>query len=387
MFHSPSGTLLSPTWSTSPSPRTFATNDNMLNALSSWFGISIPSLNNYIFPSPLKNRMPEISPMQLSTWFSQQCPEPAQTRSQTLFPILNRDHETATKTEKLAKGLVSDGTIDNLHSCNTSPSTLLEAQIALFELAWSGTIERLKSNSTHNAEDPEYEKLRQTLDQLDKSPQEIPSILDLLFHISSYVSFQTGCQDAMNELRQSLREVEILLDTQRADHSRPSPNQRAYDRSSNYSHIPFTERGSVVSDLEDITGNLRNNPQNAKRAFKLIPSLNNNIFPSPLRDQMPEIPPMQLSTWFIQNLSATFAISRLAQSRSHAPFLILNCDHKTATKAEELAKSLNSMIGKDMLPSGGKYACKGVCLECLHGSLELPSIAWPYRLVREKEQV
>src|SRR5258706_15102313 len=68
-YHPPSGAQLSPTWKTSP--ETFTTNEIMLNALSSWFGISISSLNNVLFPSLLRNQMPGIPPIRLSTWFIQ----------------------------------------------------------------------------------------------------------------------------------------------------------------------------------------------------------------------------------------------------------------------------------------------------------------------------
>ena len=92
----------------------------------------------------------------------------AHSRSRTPFLILNRDHKTATETEVLAKRLGKDWTGDYLDSRNTSPRALLEAQVALFELVWSGTVQHLKG-----AEDPEYEEYQQTLDQLDKSLQEV----------------------------------------------------------------------------------------------------------------------------------------------------------------------------------------------------------------------
>lgn len=101
---------------------------------------------------------------------------PAQSPSRSPFLILNRDHETATRKEDLAKKLGGDWTIDHLRSRDTSPTTLLEAQITLFELIWSGTVQHLKTNPTHHAEDPEYQELHQTLDQLDKILQEQEAI-------------------------------------------------------------------------------------------------------------------------------------------------------------------------------------------------------------------
>ena len=75
----------------------------------------------------------------------------------------------------------------------------------------------------------------------------------------------------MNKLGQALRAVEILLDTQRAEPLSSTPKPKSLGQVLEiFIHIPFTGRGSVVSDLEDITGNLRDKRQNAKRAFKLV---------------------------------------------------------------------------------------------------------------------
>ena len=98
---------------------------------------------------------------------------PAQPHSHAPFLVLNRDPETATQKEELAKRLGKDWIVNYLYSHNGSSSPLLEAQIALFELVWSGTVQHLKGNPTHNAEDPEYTELQQTLDQLDKSLQAV----------------------------------------------------------------------------------------------------------------------------------------------------------------------------------------------------------------------
>ena len=296
-------------------------------------------------------------------------------------------------------------------------------------------------------------------------------------------------KDAMNELDQALREVEILLDTQRAEPPSSTPKPKSLRQVLEiFIHIPFTERSSVISDLGDITGNLRDKRQNAKRAFKLVwylytlsqqRSLSITLKEPDARDPANAA----LNLVHSEFISHPFAISRLAQSRSHAPFLILNYDHKTATKTEELAKRLgkdwiidclhsrnasstplleaqialfelvwsgtvkhlksnpthnvedpeykelqqsldqldkslqdviarsqqprfalsfygmvkagkslflNAMIGKDVLPSGGKYACvlaTAAIKNAYYGQLELPSTAWPCRLMHEKGQV
>lgn len=145
----------------------------------------------------------------------------------------------------LAKRLGKDWIINSLYSRNASSSPPLEAQITLFKLVRSGTVQHLKSDPTHNADDPRYEKLQQNLDQSDKFLQEATA------------------------------------------HSQ--------------------------------------HPRFALSFYEMVNS-GKSLF-------------------------------------------------------------LNAMIGKDVLPSGGTYACKIVCMECLHGSLELPSTAWPYLLVHKKEEV
>ena len=107
--------------------------------------------------------------------------------------VLNRDPETATKKEELAKRHDKDWIAVYLYLHNGSSSPLLEAQIALFELVWSGMVQHLKSNPTHNAEDSEYTELQQTLDQLDKFPQEVIACSQQRrFALSFYGMVQAG---------------------------------------------------------------------------------------------------------------------------------------------------------------------------------------------------
>jgi hypothetical protein len=98
---------------------------------------------------------------------------PAHSHSHTPFSILNQDHDIAARKENLAKKLGKDWIDDYFTRRNPSSSQLVEAQITLFELVWSGTIQNLKVNPPHNADDPEYEGFQETLDQLDKSLQEV----------------------------------------------------------------------------------------------------------------------------------------------------------------------------------------------------------------------
>ncbi len=153
----------------------------------------------------------------------------------------------------------------------------------------------------------------------------------------------------MNELGQALREVEILLDTQQAEPLSSTPKPKSL-RQVLARFIPSTERGAAVSDLEDITGNLHDKRDNAKRAFKLVWYLyilsQQRSLSVALKEPDARHPANSaLNLVHSEFISHPFAISRLVKSRSHAPFLILNCDHKTATMTEELAKRL----GKDWI--------------------------------------
>jgi hypothetical protein len=87
--------------------------------------------------------------------------------------VLNRDHDAASRKEELARKL-GKGWIDNRVDRPYVPANqLTDVQITLFELIWSGTIQQLKGNPTHNTIDPEHQEFEQILDQLDSSLQEV----------------------------------------------------------------------------------------------------------------------------------------------------------------------------------------------------------------------
>jgi len=87
--------------------------------------------------------------------------------------VLNRDHDAASKKERLAKVLGKGWIHDRVNRSHVPANQLIEVQIPLFELIWSGTIQQLKGNPTHSIDDPEHREFEQTLDQLDSSLQEV----------------------------------------------------------------------------------------------------------------------------------------------------------------------------------------------------------------------
>jgi len=87
--------------------------------------------------------------------------------------VLNRDHNAASKKEELSRKL-GKGWIDGLVNRHHVPANqLIDVQITLFELIWSGTIQQLRGNPTRSITDPEHRESEQILDQLDSSLQEV----------------------------------------------------------------------------------------------------------------------------------------------------------------------------------------------------------------------
>jgi hypothetical protein len=87
--------------------------------------------------------------------------------------VLNSDHDAASRREELARKL-GKGWIDGLINRHHVPANqLIDVQITLFELIWSGTIRQLRGNPTRNAGDPEHKEFGQILDQLDSSLQDV----------------------------------------------------------------------------------------------------------------------------------------------------------------------------------------------------------------------
>ena len=161
-----------------------------------------------------------------------------------------------------------------------------------------------------------------------------------MFHSSRYA------KDAMNELDQAVREVEILLDTQQAEPLSSTPKPKSL-RQVLALFIPLAERGSAVSDLEDITGNLRDKRHSAKRAFKLfwyLYTISQRAYTGAIfsMDQSGTKSLTRaldaVSYEFISHpFGHPFGICRPCDSFSLS---VLNHDHDAASRQEELARKL-----------------------------------------------
>jgi len=87
--------------------------------------------------------------------------------------VLNRDHDAASRKEELARKLGKGWIDDRVNRHHVPANQLIDVQITLFELIWSGTIQQLKGNPTRSTTDPEYREFEQSLDQLDSSLQDV----------------------------------------------------------------------------------------------------------------------------------------------------------------------------------------------------------------------
>ena len=87
--------------------------------------------------------------------------------------VLNRDHNAASRQEELAKKLGRGWIDDRVNRHHVPAKQLIDVQTTLFELIWSGTVPQLKKNLTRTTNDPEHREFEVTLDQLDKSLQEV----------------------------------------------------------------------------------------------------------------------------------------------------------------------------------------------------------------------
>ena len=90
-----------------------------------------------------------------------------------LLSVLNRDHNAASRQEELARKLGRGWINDRVNRQHVPAKQLIDVQTTLFELIWSGTVPQLKKNLTRNINDPEHRECEVTLDQLDKSLQEV----------------------------------------------------------------------------------------------------------------------------------------------------------------------------------------------------------------------
>ena len=83
------------------------------------------------------------------------------------FMILNRDHEIATRHEKLARRIGKAWVDDRARRYNAQIRDIRSLQTSLFELLWSGTVEQLKRNSAYSYDDPERPKFERAVEELE----------------------------------------------------------------------------------------------------------------------------------------------------------------------------------------------------------------------------
>jgi len=88
------------------------------------------------------------------------------------FAILNHNHDTATRHEKLAKRIGKAWVDDRVRRFNAQVRDLGALQTSLFELLWSGTVEQLKRHSAYSADDPERKEFEKAVEELEKALQE-----------------------------------------------------------------------------------------------------------------------------------------------------------------------------------------------------------------------
>ena len=86
--------------------------------------------------------------------------------------ILNRDNETATQYEKLARRIGKAWVDDRAPKDNAQVRDIGALQTSLFELLWSGTVEQLKRHIAHTADDPERPEFEKVLKELEVVLQE-----------------------------------------------------------------------------------------------------------------------------------------------------------------------------------------------------------------------
>ena len=115
--------------------------------------------------------------------------------------VLNRDHNTASRLEELARKLGQGWIDDRVNRHHVPARQLTDVQTTLFELIWSGTVPQLKGNPTRRTNDPEHREFEVTLDQLDKSLQEvIVRLRRPKFTVSFYGMVKAGKSLFLNSL-------------------------------------------------------------------------------------------------------------------------------------------------------------------------------------------
>ena len=115
--------------------------------------------------------------------------------------VLNRDHNAASRQEELSKKLGRGWINDRVNRHHVPAKQLIDVQITLFELIWSGTVPQLKRNLIHTTNDPEHQEFEIILDQLDKSLREfIACSKRPRFTISFYGMVNAGKSLFLNSL-------------------------------------------------------------------------------------------------------------------------------------------------------------------------------------------
>jgi len=83
------------------------------------------------------------------------------------FAILNHNHETATRHEKLARRIGKAWVDDRVRRYNAQVRDIGALQTSLFELLWSGTVEQLKRHSAYSSDDPERPEFERAVEELE----------------------------------------------------------------------------------------------------------------------------------------------------------------------------------------------------------------------------
>ena len=89
-----------------------------------------------------------------------------------IFAILNRNNETATRHEKLARHIGKAWMDNRVPKYDSQVRDIGALQTSLFELLWSGTVEQLKRHSAYSTDDPERPEFERAVEELERALQE-----------------------------------------------------------------------------------------------------------------------------------------------------------------------------------------------------------------------
>ena len=99
-------------------------------------------------------------------------PREDSTINQSTLAVFNRDDESATEYEKLARKIGETWVGDRIPQEAAEVRDLGSLQASLFELVWSGLVEQLKDHSAYSKEDPEQVEFQLKLVELERGLQE-----------------------------------------------------------------------------------------------------------------------------------------------------------------------------------------------------------------------